>query len=341
MIASGDGNEAKLQRRLGVDTGRYGSNPSEVFVSHSALRGGSGWVSRRTLLAASGALVVSGCASASPPAPGGVSHDPDASAEPTPSATSPTEQAPTRQPTPEETPDAPPTPTRDEVVEEFQGRKPKDFGMFVRGVVTRGKAHVALTFDACGGGKRGNGFDAALIKTLTKNSIPATLFLNARWIASNPTIAADLAANPLFELANHGFDHVPLTVAGQKAYGIAGTASVGAAYDEIVRGQDALAEITGMRSPFFRPGTAWVDDVGVAIANRLGVRIIAFNINVDAGASASAKAVASELRSVKDRSITLAHFNRPESETAEGLTSALPHLLGSGHRFVTLDEALG
>lgn len=299
-------------------------------------------VSRRALLAAAGVLPLAACAthpeqaapprstppaSTDAPSPVVVTESPSAAPE-SPSATP---EAPT--PTPER-------PSRKQIVAEFGEREPKEFGLFVPGVITRGNRGIALTFDACGGGKLGNGYDAKLIGLLEKHAVPATLFLNARWIAANPDTASELAANPLFELANHGFDHVPLTVRGQKAYGIAGTSSAGAAYDEIVRGQDALAELTGELSPFFRPGTAWVDDVGVAIAERLGVRIIAFDINADAGASAPAKTVAANLRSAKKRSIVLGHFNRPEGQTAEGLASALPRMLDSGNEFVTLSDSL-
>lgn len=225
-------------------------------------------------------------------------------------------------------------------MKEFTGRKPKKFDILVPGVVSEGRRHVALTFDACGGGRLGNGFDAKLIGLLEKHEVPATLFLNGRWIDANPTIAAELAANPLFELANHGWEHRPLTVAGQSAYGIKGTAGPGEAYDEIVRGMDALAEVTGERSPYFRPGTAWVDDVAVEIAARLGVEIIAFSINADAGATAPKNTVAANLGRAKNRTITLGHFNRPEGDTAEGLAKALPKLLDAGRRFATLTDAL-
>ncbi len=289
-------------------------------------------------------MATAGCA----PASGGTEESPtvtpSASGRPgTPTASQgPTPATPSQSPTGPAA-SIPPSPARvgrADIVAEFGSRKPADFGLFLPGTITRGNRGVALTFDACGGGKLGNGYDADLIRLLIANDVPATLFLNGRWIAANPAVARDLADNPLFELANHGWAHVPLTVAGQKAYGIAGTADAGAAYDEIVRGQDALAELTGRRSPYFRPGTAWCDDVGVAIAERLGVKVIAFDVNADAGATASAAEVSANLRQVKEGSITLGHFNRPEGQTAEGLAKALPKLLDAGTRFVTVSEAL-
>ena len=231
-------------------------------------------------------------------------------------------------------------PTRAEIVANFGHKKPKHFGMFLRHMVTHGEHRTALTFDACGGPK-GSHYDEKLINTLRKHHTPATLFLNARWIASFPTVAAELAADPLFELGNHGLRHRPLTVRGQAAYGIAGTASAGEAYDEIMQGLDALAELTGSRTVWFRPGTAWADDVGVAIARALRVRVVSFSINADEGATASKNAIAKNLGTARSKSISLGHFNHPEGKTAEGLAKALPRLLDEGRKFVTLTHALG
>lgn len=230
-------------------------------------------------------------------------------------------------------------PSRAEIIAEFGKRKPTEFGLFTTGVIKNTPQKTALTFDACGGGGHGDGYDAELIDTLTAFEVPATLFLNARWIKANPKIAADLAQIPLFELANHGWKHRPLTVRGQKAYGIAGSANAGEAYDEIVRGLEALAELTGTHSPFFRPGTAFSDDVGVAIAERLGVRIAAFSINADFGATAMAGTVNTNLRQAAKRDLVIGHFNRPEGATAEGLAKALPYLLDRGTEFATLSVA--
>ena len=140
-------------------------------------------LSRRTLLLAAGVWTATACATH----PEGV----PVSASPSPRTPSPTSPSPTT-PSPTTTP-TPVRPSRDQIIAEFGDREPKEFGLFVPGVVTQGNLGIALTFDACGGGKLGNGFDSKLIKLLEKHGVPATLFLNARWIAANPGIASDLA----------------------------------------------------------------------------------------------------------------------------------------------------
>ena len=94
-------------------------------------------------------------------------------------------------------------------------RTPTQWGMDLPGIATSFAAagqQLALTFDACDGA-----CDDALLDTLQRNSIPATMFLNARWIDANPARARQLAANPLFEIGNHGTRHVPLSVTGRSA----------------------------------------------------------------------------------------------------------------------------
>jgi len=286
-------------------------------------------VHRRTLLLG-GALLISGCVPSTPPAP--------SSGSPAPGGAPALTATPSPSPSPSPTNDR--WPSREQIAAEFAARTPTAFGIVVPGVTTRGRRGVALTLDACGGSDLGNGFDADLIALLERHEVPATLFLNGRWIHANPSIAADLAAHPLFELANHGWEHRPLSVTGASAYGIAGTNSPAGVYDEIVRGIDALAEVSGERSPFFRPGTAWCDDVAVEIAARLGVSVIAFDVNADAGATASKASVAAGLGKARDRSIVIGHFNRPAGATAEGFAQALPTLLDRGVRFAKLSDAL-
>ena len=136
-------------------------------------------------------------------------------------------------------------PSKAQLVAEFAGRRPTEWGLAVTGVVTRSPARPAvITLDACGG-PGGSGVDQELLAVLRRLGIPATLFVNARWIQANRTLAAELGADPLFELANHGWLHRPLSVSGKSAYGIAGTTGVADAYDELTRCQEVLLDAAG------------------------------------------------------------------------------------------------
>ena len=231
-------------------------------------------------------------------------------------------------------------PTKAQLVSEFAGRRPTEWGLNVTGVVTRSSAHQAvITLDACGG-PGGSAVDQELLATLRRLNIPATLFVNARWIHANRPLAAELGADPLFELANHGLLHRPLSVTGRSAYGIPGTASVADAYDELTGCQESLVEATGKPSRFFRAGTAYFDDVAAAMTRRLGILPVNFSINADAGATLPPAAVASALSAAGPGDIVIAHFNKPGSGTAAGFRQALPRLHGGGIAFGHLRDVL-
>ncbi len=226
----------------------------------------------------------------------------------------------------------------------FTGHTPKAWGDSLPGIYTHfarssdGRVRVALTLDACGGGA-GNAVDLRIINLLGELNIPATLFLNARWINANPAVALALAANPLFELENHGLKHKPLSVNGREAYGLTGTASPGAAAREVESGALRLRELTGKQPLFFRSGTAHYDDVALKIVAALGFRAAGFSVIGDAGGTLPAAKVAAILRGVRDGDIVILHFNRPKSGTYDGLRQVLPELLARGIIFVRLSEA--
>jgi peptidoglycan/xylan/chitin deacetylase (PgdA/CDA1 family) len=232
--------------------------------------------------------------------------------------------------------------TRAEIVTRYAGVAPVAWGLDVPGVVNRLPTQdrvVALTFDACGGG-RGSGYDAALIEALRVTGTPATLFLNERWVLAHPETTAELAGQPLFEIANHGTQHRPLSVTGRSAYGITGTADAGEVYDEVVGNRQSLTEATGVTPRFFRSGTAHYDDVAVRIARDLGAAVVNFDVNGDAGATLTPQDVAAALESAAPGSIVLCHMNQPDSGTAQGVATALPRQAQAGFRFVHLSDYL-
>jgi peptidoglycan/xylan/chitin deacetylase (PgdA/CDA1 family) len=203
---------------------------------------------------------------------------------------------------------------------------------FVPETGTSGR-QIALTFDACQGP-----CDDALIGHLIANKVPAVLFFSSRWLDANPARAAQLAANPLFEIGNHGTRHRPLSVTGRSAYKIAGTRSVAEAVDEVWTNHNRLLELTGRAPRWFRPGTAYYDDVAIDIVRELGEVPLGFTVNADNGATAAAATVASNIAHAAPGSIVIAHMNHPRSGTAAGIARAVPALLAAGWEFVKLGD---
>lgn len=141
----------------------------------------------------------------------------------------------------------------------YQHQAPTEWGEFISGVKTKMETNekaIALTFDACGG-EHGSLYDEALMNYLIEHQIPATLFVNARWIKANEPLFLELAENPLFQIENHGTEHKPLSVTGKSVWGIDGTKSIEDAYEEVLVNHNLITELTGVEPTMFRPGTAF------------------------------------------------------------------------------------
>jgi peptidoglycan/xylan/chitin deacetylase (PgdA/CDA1 family) len=229
---------------------------------------------------------------------------------------------------------------KERIISAFSGKVPKEWGERVKGVKTRlntDQKVLALTFDACGG-PRGNGYDAKLIKYLENEKIPATLFISGRWIDANRNIFQELTKSPLFEIENHGLNHKPCSVNGRSVYGIEGTKSVRELIDEIEENAIKIQKLTGRKPRYYRPGTAYCDEIGVEVANALGYDVVNFSIRGDAGARYSKNQVKEALLHAPPSSVILMHMNHPAGETAEGIVEAIPELKKRGFKFVKLSE---
>lgn len=232
-------------------------------------------------------------------------------------------------------------PSRDQIVERHQDAAPGAFGVEVSGVklsLPEGSDAVALTLDACGG-PQGSAVDEPLLNTLRDLAVPVTLFINQRWAQANPATMAELVAEPLFEIQNHGTHHLPLSVTGRSAYGLQGTTTAAEVYDEIMDNQEFLRAEYGVTCRYFRSGTAHLDEASAQICHNLGLTPVNFTINLDNGATLPAQSVAARAASFSPADIVLGHVNNPASGTGPGLAQTLPQLLAEDLRFITLEES--
>jgi peptidoglycan/xylan/chitin deacetylase (PgdA/CDA1 family) len=193
---------------------------------------------------------------------------------------------------------------------------------------------VALTLDACSGA-----YDGALIATLVRLQVPATLFVTRRWIDRNAPVTKELLAHPaLFQIENHGAAHVPAVVAG-KLFGMRGPRDFAGIDAEVMGGAQAITQATGRTPTWYRGAGAAYDAQSQQRIAALGFRIAGFSLNADDGATLSAASVARRLRQATPGDIVIAHMNKPASGTAEGFAAALPELLACGVKFVKLSDA--
>lgn len=194
---------------------------------------------------------------------------------------------------------------------------------------------VALTFDACSGKT-----DPRILSTLVDNRIPATIFATARWLRRNPEAIAILKAHPdLFEVENHGSQHIPAVDRPALVYGIAAAGSPAAVAAEVTGGADALVAAGFPRPVWFRGATARYSPSAIAEISTLGYRVAGYSLNGDDGALAPAAAAEKRLATARDGAVIIAHINQPTRPAGTGIAAGILALKARGVTFVRLSDA--
>ncbi|MDJ0343927.1 polysaccharide deacetylase family protein [Streptomyces sp. H10-C2] len=115
--------------------------------------------------------------------------------------------------------------------------------------------HVALTFD--------DGPDHLstphFLRLLHTRDLRATFFLLGSMAVRSPGLVREMSAAG-HEIALHGWAHRPLLLRGPRA-----------TFDDLARGRDALAEITGFRPRLFRPPYGIMTAGTLLACRRLGL----------------------------------------------------------------------
>ncbi|MBY3595764.1 polysaccharide deacetylase family protein [Rhizobium bangladeshense] len=198
----------------------------------------------------------------------------------------------------------------------------------------QGHARIALTFDACMGQA-----DERILSTLVRERIPSTIFVTARWLKRNPKALAVLLQNPdLFELENHGLNHIPAVDRPTLIYGIASAGSPQAVRREVEGGAAAMIA-AGIPAPhWFRGSTAEYDLSAIGEIRAMGYRIAGYSVNGDGGSLLGAAITEKRIASARDGDVVISHINQPTHAAGEGVAKALVDLKAKGVQFVRLDE---
>jgi peptidoglycan-N-acetylglucosamine deacetylase len=80
-----------------------------------------------------------------------------------------------------------------------------------------GRKLVALTFDLCEQPFEITGYQGGIVEFLRKNQIKATFFMGGKWMLTHRERAQQLMSDPLFEVANHSWEHRNLRVLSGRA----------------------------------------------------------------------------------------------------------------------------
>lgn len=193
---------------------------------------------------------------------------------------------------------------------------------------------VALTLDACGGTT-----DMRILNVLISERIPATIFVTGKWLKRNAAALDLIRQHPdLFELENHGLNHVaavdrPRLIFGQKSAGSA--AGVVAEVD----GGSAAMKAAGLAAArWYRGATAEYTLSAMALIENGGARIAGFSLNADQGASLGAKSVEKRIAAARDGDVIVAHINQPKRPAGDGVVAGIRALKARNVRFVRLGD---
>ena len=213
----------------------------------------------------------------------------------------------------------------------------------------RDRPRIALTFDAdmtravyaaLRTGRARTWYDPSIVDELRATHTPATIFLTGLWTQSYPDVVRSMAADPLFEIANHSVDHAAWK---PPCFRLTPVASTAAKRAEV---RDAAAEIqsvSGISPRYFRfpGGCAGPNDVKLVASE--GEQPVGWDVTSgDAFQSDPRAVVANVLRQTQPGSIIVMHLMGPPNApaTSRALVQILPGLRQRGFQFVTLSALL-
>ncbi|MFA7278021.1 MAG: polysaccharide deacetylase family protein [Candidatus Gracilibacteria bacterium] len=216
-------------------------------------------------------------------------------------------------------------------------------GVFEHG--SREKKVVALTFDAdmtpkmkkeLEKGAVKSWFDEKIPEILERNHVPATIFITGMWAEMYPDEVKKLAANPLYEIGNHSYDHAAFHT---PCYGLLETKDK---EEEIIKTQKILQSLTGVFPKYFRfPGGCGIK-TDVDLVSDLGMQVVGWDdISGDAYIRDHAEPIISRtISQAKNGSIVVMHFHGGTTapQTSRALQGIIDGLRKRGFEFVKVSD---
>ncbi len=215
-------------------------------------------------------------------------------------------------------------------------------GVVRRVELPKGVKLVALTFDLCETGGQVAGYDGPIFDTLRSENVPATFFAGGKWLASHPQRAAQIAADPRFEVASHSWDHANLHFATPEQMNrelLTTRSGIATARQNAVTQCPAARPVE--RLNLFRFPFGSCSAQSLAAANAAGEVVIQWDVVSGDPANIPAAAIVSNvMRQVRPGSIIVMHGNGNGKHTREALPVLIARLRAAGYGFATVSELL-
>ena len=200
---------------------------------------------------------------------------------------------------------------------------------------------IALTFDACmtrgmfnqvENGKDKPMINAAVIKYLQQEKIPATFFITGLWAEKYPAIMREITSDSIFEVANHSYSHRGFV---DKCYTLP-TLPGKEKEADILKAQEILSGFTGKKPELFRfPGGCYTSS-DIALVKKLGLKVVGWTFpSGDAFNKNTESIVQNVLSRARPGAIIVFHITDGHyaPKTAEALRIIVPALRKQGYQF--------
>ncbi|MBI3700345.1 MAG: polysaccharide deacetylase family protein [Afipia sp.] len=225
-----------------------------------------------------------------------------------------------------------------------------------RGVIRRvnlppGKKLIALTFDLCETPDEVAGYQGDVVDTLRQNNVRATFFSGGKWMLSHEERAAQLLADPLFQVENHTWEHRNLRLlSGQELSDEIDNATLayGTVRSRLIERKCAasdnsdIAQRTGSRPKLFRFPFGACNPESLDVVAQQGMIAVQWDVSSGdpARGETSPHMTRDVLENARPGSIVLFHANGRGYNTPAALPSIIEGLRKQGYQFVTVDELI-
>lgn len=279
---------------------------------------------------------MSGCAEEEP-STGVVPLSSTPTPTPVPSSSTPSSSPiPSSTPTPAGTPSTRPGESRNSNLMPIVDHGPRD------------QKRIALTFDAdltaamrkrLLSGKVPSYYNTTLISELRKLQVPATMFLTGMWMEQYPEVTRELAADPLFELGTHTYDHRAFT---KHCYTL-GTVPRTEMLADVQKAVKQLDQLDRHATRWFRfPGGCY-DGTALHELAPAGVTAVGLDVPGADGFAKSPKPIIKQVLShVQNGSVVVLHMHGGDNApyTDEAITPIVKELRARGFQLVTVTQLM-
>jgi peptidoglycan-N-acetylglucosamine deacetylase len=226
-----------------------------------------------------------------------------------------------------------------------------------RGVIRRvklapGKKLVALTFDLCETHSEVAGYQGGIVDYLRENDVKATFFAGGKWLLTHRERAQQLMSDPLFQVANHTWEHRNLRrLSGANLRAEIESAQL--AYEQVreelaakqCKSRDNVtlaADRAPKRLGFLRFPFGACNPASLEAVAQEGLVPIQWDVSSgDPAPGESAAHMARDvLAEIQPGSIVLFHANGRGWHTDAALPKIVSELKARGYEFVTISELL-